>query len=298
MIQDSVQPTQTKQQRALVFGATGAIGQPVCALLLRNGWQVTAITRKEILPSVASIEWRYGALPSLEMADEEFDVIISCGPLDLFSLWFTQSSVRTKRVIAFSSTSVHVKQLSPEPVERAIAGRLRESEARLECAVTKRGVTAALLRPTLVYGAAMDRNISRIAAIAQRFGFFVLPGDALGLRQPVHVGDLAQAVIAAIPRVDAGVRSYDLPGGETLSYREMTQRILSGLQPPARLLIVPGIFFSVIAHVARMLSVQDAGAAVLARMRHDLIFDDSAARRELGYDPRSFSIDISMLKVR
>ena len=39
-----------------------------------------------------------------------------------------------------------------------------------------------------------------IAALARRTGVFVLPRDACGLRQPVHVDDLAERVSPACSR--------------------------------------------------------------------------------------------------
>lgn len=291
-------PALSTCNRALLFGATGAIGQKVCALLQQVGWTIIALTRQPGLTASSGIEWRFGALPDVSITDGNIDVIISCGPLDLFSLWYAQTEMNCARVVAFSSTSVHVKQSSPEQRERDLAERLQQAEARLIAAAASRAATVTILRPTLIYGSAMDRNISRIASIAHRYGFFLLPDDALGLRQPVHVDDLARAAIAVLQRGTGDAASYDLPGGETISYREMTARILAGVQPPAKLVIVPGPLFNFIARVARLLGIHDAGMAVLERMRQNLVFDDSAARSELGYDPRPFNVDASMLNHR
>ncbi|AKC87175.1 NAD-dependent epimerase/dehydratase family protein [Pseudoxanthomonas suwonensis] len=273
--------------RVLLFGASGQIGRCVLARLVRQGGRVVALSRHAQPPS-PGVEWRTGALPDAVGAAGDFDAILSCGPLDLFSHWYARSPTGAARVVAFGSTSVHVKGTSPDPAERELAARLHDAEARLADAAAARGVAATLLRPTLVYGAGSDRNLSRIAALARRHGYFVLPRDACGLRQPVHVGDLAAAALAALAREDGGFHSYDLPGGETLAYREMVARVLAALRPPARLLLLPGALFSLAAGAARRLGVHDAGAAVLARMRQDLAFDDSAARRDLDYAPRPF----------
>ena len=274
--------------RALLFGASGQIGRRVLARLLGRGWQVVALCRGEPPLAAAGVEWRQGALPDTAGSGEGFDAIFSCGPLDLFSLWYENHATGPARVVAFGSTSVHVKHASSDPAERELAGRLQAAEARIAAAVAARGAAATLLRPTLVYGAGSDRNLSRIAALARKYGLFLLPHDARGLRQPVHVDDLGDAALAALERPGADFASYDLPGGETLAYREMVGRVLAVLQPPARLLVLPGPLFSLAASVARRLGVHDAGQAVLARMRADLVFDAAAARRDLGYAPRQF----------
>lgn len=281
--------------RALLFGASGQIGRRVLALLLARGWQVVALSRGSPPPQ-AGVAWRAGALPDAAGVGEGFDAIVSCGPLDLFSHWLARTPTGTARVVAFGSTSVHIKADSPDPAERELALRLGQAEARVREAALARGAAATLLRPTLVYGAGTDRNLSRIAALARRHGFFALPHDALGLRQPVHVDDLASAAVAALSLTEPGVRAYDLPGGETLAYRQMVARVLAALRPPARLWVLPGPLFALAAGLARMLGVHDAGAAVLARMRQDLAFDVSAATRDLAYAPRPFRPEAAMFQ--
>ena len=272
---------------ALLFGATGPIGRRVLDRLLARGWQVTASSRGAP-PPLPGVEWRQGALPDTAGAGTGFDAILSCGPLDLFSQWYAATPTGATPVVAFGSTSVHVKDRSPDPAERALAARLREAEERVAAPAAGRDAPATLLRPTLVYGGGGDRNLSRVAALARRHGLFVLPHDARGRRQPVHVDDLADAALAALDRPGHGLRAFDLPGGETLAYRDMVARVLDSLQPPGRLWLLPGPLFSLAARTARTLGVHDAGPAVLQRMREDLVFDAEPARRALAYAPRGF----------
>mgnify|MGYP002620180434 CR=1 FL=1 len=103
-----------------------------------------------------------------------------------------------------------------------------------------------------------------------------------------------QAALAALRWNGPGVRAYDLPGGETLSYREMVARVLAALRPPRRLWVLPGPLFALAAWTARGLRLHDAGPAVLARMRQDLVFDAGPARRDLGYAPRGFAPEPGM----
>ena len=218
------------------------------------------------------------------------DIVFSAGPLDAFAAWFERSPRRPSRVIAFGSTSVHSKHDSPDAAERDIAQRLRTAEEPLSRECTRRGVQLVLLRPTLVYGAGRDRNLTRIAALAQRFGFFVLPSRAGGLRQPVHVEDLADAAWRVAGATLAPATAYDLPGGETLPYREMVTRVLACLEPPAKLIELPsGPLRAALWCAHRTGLVGDAGAGVWARLATDLVFDAQPARRDFGYAARGFS---------
>lgn len=275
-------------RHALVFGASGQIGRPLLARLGRRGWQVVAVSQR---PQTATpgVRWLRGDLAAVEGLPASVDAIFSCGPLDRFARWYARSSIECPRVVAFGSTSVEVKQDSTDAAERDLAARLREGEAGVLATAAARGVAATLLRPTLVYGAGGDRTLTRIAVLAQRWHRFVLPSDATGLRQPVHVDDLALAAFAVLDVAAAHGHTYALPGGETLSYREMVARVLATLQPPAKLHLLPPPVLRVVLALAQAGGVaRDFGTAALVRMREDLVFDAGPACRDFGYAPRAF----------
>jgi nucleoside-diphosphate-sugar epimerase len=279
---------------ALVFGGSGQIGRPLLARLQRRGWQVHAVSRTA-QPALPGVHWLRGDLESSEGLPERVEAIISCGPLDHFARWYAQSTIACPRVVAFGSTSVEVKQDSADAEERDVAARLREGECIVHEAATARGAAATLLRPTLIYGAAGDRTLTRIAAIARRWRRFVLPRDATGLRQPVHAEDLALAAFAVLDAAATHGRAYALPGGESLPYREMVARVLAVLQPPASLQVVPAPLFRALLSLAHAAGVaRGFGGAAVARMRQDLVFDLEPAHHDFGYAPRPFQPTAAM----
>ena len=273
---------------ALVFGGSGQIGMAVIERLLASDWRVTAISRVA-QSDRGEVNWLRGDLQHSPGLPEQVDAIFSLGPLDHFSFWYAQTSLIAPRVIAFGSTSLETKQASEDPPERDVAARLREAEARIFETARQRQAGATVLRPTLVYGAGRDKTLTRIASLARRTGFFVLPSGADGLRQPAHVQDLADAALAAVDAGNAHGRSYALPGGETLAYAEMVRRTLASLQPPARLIRVPTLLFKAALAGAHALGkMQSLSSAAVARMQEDLVFDVEPARRDFGYSPRGF----------
>lgn len=275
-------------RRALIFGASGQIGRPLLARLQRSGWQAFAVSRSAH-PDGERLHWLRGDCSGVDGLPDAVDAILSCGPLDAFARWYAHGHVAAPRVLAFGSTSLAVKQDSTDPGERALALRLGEGEAGVFAAAHARDAAATLLRPTLVYGAGRDRTLSRIAAIARRSGVFILPRGACGLRQPVHVDDLAEAALAALDAAASHGQAYDLPGGETLTYREMVARVLAALRPPARLLEVPRPLFRAALALARAGGrLRGLGDAALQRMQQDLVFDPAPAQRDFGYAPRAF----------
>lgn len=284
----SVHSAPVQGRRALVFGGSGAIGRALLARLLAAGWQVDAVSR-QVQPAVPGLYWRIGGFDQLSGVPARCDAIFSCGPLDRFSHWYAAAAIESPRVIAFGSTSDATKHAAADAGERELAGRLRDAGARVFAVAAARGAAATLLRPTLIYGAGSDRNLGRIVALARRTGFFVLPTDATGRRQPVLADDLAAAALAAIDAPAAAGQAFALPGGETLRYREMVARTLAVLTPTPRLLSVPPPVFSLALRAAHATGrLQGLPPGAVARMREDLVFDAGPARAAFGYAPGPF----------
>ena len=281
---------------ALVFGGSGQIGMPLLDHLRGDGWSVTAVSRDAQIDD-ASVRWLRGDLSRVERLPAAVDAIFSCGPLDHFARWYANSPVAAGRVVAFGSTSVEVKADSTDPRERALAARLAEGERVLFAGARRRGAGATVLRPTLVYGAGRDRTLSRIAAFARRWHCGLLPDGATGLRQPVHVDDLATAALSACAAGGASGHAYSLPGGETLPYREMVARVLQCLPSRPALIELPAPLFEAILRTARAFGVsRSVGDAMVARLRDDLVFDAGPARRDFAYAPRTFAPTADMFE--
>jgi nucleoside-diphosphate-sugar epimerase len=201
-----------------------------------------------------------------------------------------------RRVVALSSTSLFTKGDSPDSREQEIAEGLAAGEDALRTWGEARGVEWVILRPTLIYGRGRDRNIAEMARFMRRFGFFPLLGRAGGLRQPVYVGDVASACLAALSSAQAKNRAYNLSGGETLSYRDMAGRVFAALGRRPWLVTVPLRMFRWALAVMRLLPrYRHWSAAMAERMNRDLVFDHADAERDLGYAPRPFRLAVEDL---
>ena len=170
--------------------------------------------------------------------------LIHLAPLNILPAQLNAfSTIGVKRIIAFSSSSRHSKAESPIPAERAFAKRLDAAEQSLARFANESGIHWTVFRPTLIYGREMDRNITLIRRLIRAVGVFPLLGDASGLRQPVHAADLASACISALDNPHAFDKSYDLSGGETLTYRAMVGRIFESLNHRPRFVTIPMALF-------------------------------------------------------
>jgi nucleoside-diphosphate-sugar epimerase len=170
-----------------------------------------------------------------------------------------------------------------------VALRLADAEAAVAQFGDREGIRWTIFRPTLIYGGGRDRNVTDIARIIRWFGLFPIAGEGRGRRQPVHASDLARSCLLALDRPTTFGRIYELPGGETLRYREMVLRVAQGLGRRPRLLRVPrGLLRATLGLARRLPGFGHLTPAMAARMDEDMVFDSAPARRDFGYDPRPF----------
>ncbi len=273
----------------LVFGMSGQVGDALLAMLRDSQHQITAVSRGN-KNAEKNITWVQGGFPDFDGAGKNYDAIISLGPLDGFANWLAASASRTKKIVALSSTSIVTKKNSPDPKERQLALVLQKSEQLLIKHADMMNAALIILRPTLIYGAGRDQSLSRWLQVAKRFKFVVLPKNAAGLRQPVHVADVAGAVLSALELKSSGPVVLDLPGGEVLAFDQMLLRSLKANFPTTKVLRAPNYLFRLMLRLASFThSAGGLGPGFFARLGEDWVFDAIPARTMLGYDPRPFS---------
>ena len=273
--------------RILVIGLSGQVGEALLPRLRERELSVLALSRQAREPH-AGVDWILGSLESMPALPAGIDTVLSLGPLDAFAAWFATAGPRSARVIALGSTGRTDKLDSLDAAERELAGRLRAAEEQLFAAAAHQDCAVTLLRPTLIYGNGRDLTLSRLLGFARRWGFLPLPSDARGLRQPVHVADVAGAIVACLDAAGTEGRAYDLPGGETLRFDVMVRRAMTRLAPGRPVLLLPAGWFQTALQLGAWWRRAPVNQGVLARLRRDQLADDSAARHDFGYRPRRF----------
>lgn len=275
----------------LVIGASGQIGRFLLPRLLGAGHQVLALSRESHPSRHVGLRWLVGDVYAGPTVLPRLDVIFSLGPLDGFAEWLERVTLAgSPRVIAFGSMSAISKRESPDPLERALAERLLASERRVATAAQAGQLSWTILRPTLIYGAGLDRSLSALVRLGRRLRLFPHVAGAEGLRQPVHAEDLADACVAVWRSGSTRGNVYALGGGERLPFSDMLERVRRSLGVRSLALPVPlgaarGML--AIARIAPPLRALRSGA--LQRLQQDLVADNADAHRDFGWSPRGFA---------
>jgi nucleoside-diphosphate-sugar epimerase len=215
------------------------------------------------------------------------DMVVSAAPL----LALAQSRIapafaQASRIVAISSASASTKRTSPWRRDAQWSQAMYNAEHKIHELFPGR---SCLLRPTMIYGSGKDRNIVRLASVIRRFRVLPSFGSGRGLRAPVHVDDLACVVWAVLRLEDLPSAALHVPGGEVLEYREMVQRIASGLGVHCSIFELPRIPGALVPLLSRLPRSLSSLLAAASRTDEDLTVPDDAAA--LGVPRRGFSPD-------
>jgi len=209
--------------------------------------------------------------------------IVCLGPLNWLAHWLSLTRLPgTPHIIATSSMSAETKRDSPVPEDRDLSRLLREAETQLSTLCASRGMPWTIFRPTLVYGAGLDKSLTPVVQHALRRRVFPLPAGR-GQRQPVHADDIAAAMVAALTLPAGRNKTFSIGGGERLSAAEMFRRARRSAGSATLPLPIPRF----ILNAATLVSPAMRGP--VKRLDSDLIADNHHLEAVLGIHPRAFT---------
>ncbi len=274
---------------AVIFGATGLVGRHLAQRLAGGGFEGLCLSRStEPAPYEAPPGFSWGSVSGEGIlkvpASAALFSLVPISALPALVARFAGGD----RLIALSTSSVLFKAKSSDPHERDLAQGLRRAEEEVQRLCEDRGIAWTIFRPTLIYDPGRDANVSAIADFVRRFGVFPIVRPGTGRRQPIHAGDVAQAMAAAPDASAARNALFGLPGGETLTYREMVRRIFESLGKRPVLLHLPLGPARMAFFAWRALTGARYSAASLDRMNMALTLDPAPVREAFGITCRPF----------
>lgn len=278
-----------------ILGASSFVGRCVLSKLAQLDYRIIAFSRKDRFSKSDSVVWQrlpYNASSHKALTQKPINYWICVAPIWALPEHFSLLELHNaRRVIAISSTSCFTKRDSSDSKDQELVKRLTEAEGKLEKWAEAHNIDWIILRPTLIYGMGLDKNITQIARFVRRFHFFPLPEKAGGLRQPIHAEDVAGACVAVMQKTEINNRAYNISGGETLSYRDMVDRIFKAIGYRTLLFHLPLFIFRLAFFVISIFPrYQHWSATMLKRMNQDMIFDHTEAKKSFSFQPRKFRL--------
>lgn len=268
--------------RILVTGATGLTGGEVVRLLGDAGHEVSGASRHG-RPATAGAPGHLAVDCTDETAFgpllEKCDVLVHvAGILHVPTLARMPALRAPGMVVVVSTASIRSRYRVAAAAYQAAERMLRDVRP-----------DAIVIRPTMIYGSHLDRNVHHVLDFVDRFGFLPLFGGGRGRLQPIHYHDLAQA-ISALVLASPGV-TVDAGGSESLTIKEAGDAIFAALGRHPRYLPVP---LALALGPTKVLDRIRGGRIHerLLRTLEDRVADNEELIRLTGIRPRDFTMGV------
>ena len=280
--------------KVFVTGATGFTGSRVVPLLLKSGYEVRSLYRASSDRSVLSapeIEWAEGDLSdtlALTTAMNGADALVNVASLGFGhaeSIVSAAQQAGIQRAIFISTTAIFTQLNAGSKKVRVAA----------ELAIETSGLKYTILRPTMIYGSPRDRNMWRLIRFMRPSPIVPIFGDGKYLQQPIHVDDVAQAVVSCLSNDQTIGKSYNIAGKYPLTYNAVVDTIAGQLNKRVWKIHIPS------KPVVPLLGVFDRlripfpiKAEQVLRLNENKDFSYAEAQRDFEFSPLSFEEGIRL----
>lgn len=241
--------------KVLVTGGTGYVGQPIVASLLAHGHDVVVVQRAG---STRGMRTKHPQLTVREvpLLDEPGMIAATMGMDAVVNLvGIIRETPRhglTMQRLHVNATQVVVKAAQQAGVTRFIqmsalgarpdaVSRYHQSKWQGEEVVRASGIPAAILRPSVIFGAGGPgpNFVSQLTNLVVHAPLCPVIGDGQFMLQPVALQTIVDAVIVALRATTPVTGSYEVGGGDVISYRAILQRIADAHGKSLRTVRIP-----------------------------------------------------------
>jgi nucleoside-diphosphate-sugar epimerase len=272
--------------KILLTGGTGFTGAHVLSQLRERGLDARCLVRKTSdrsrLNGAEMVEGDLGDAASLDRAMHGMDVLLNTASIGFgHGPMIVEAAKRAgiRRVIFISTTAVFTTLNAATKTIRLAA----------EQAIQESSLDWTILRPTMIYGTPLDRNMVRLIRYLRRWRVLPVVGDGESLQQPVYVGDVAGAVLQSLDAPGSIGRAYNISGAAPLTFNEVVDTIGEEMRRKVWKVHVPaGPPIKVLQAIERMGVHLPVRAEQFLRLNENKAFDYGEAARDLGYAPISF----------
>ncbi len=222
---------------ATVFGGSGFVGRHTVRALARDGWRVRAAMRRpdlaghlqpmggvgQIAAVQANLRYPASIAASLDGADVAINLVAILYKSGAQT--FDAVHVDGARAVARAAKAAGVQRfihISGIGADQRSPGNYGRTKAAGEAAVLEEFPDAVILRPSIVFGPE-DGFFNRFANMARMAPLMPLVGGKTKF-QPVYVGDLALAILAAANGKARPGTVYEIGGPEVDTFRGLLDK--------------------------------------------------------------------------
>ena len=164
-----------------------------------------------------------------------------------------------------------------------------------EAAFLASGRSGVLLHPTMIYGAAGEDNVQRLAALLRRLPIVPLPGGGRALVQPIHQSDVTRCLRAALEVAWEGPHSLVIAGPEAVPYAAFVCAVAEAARLRRPWTIpVPAALLLGLTPLTMLPGLPRIRADEVRRLMENKAFPIDAMRRILGIDPLPLAAGLAL----
>lgn len=287
-----------------VFGGSGFVGTQVVRALAKRGWRVRVAVRKPHLAYDLRPQGDVGQIQPIrcDVTSKE-DVAAAVkgaqAVVNLVGILFETpgrkfetlqvEGARNVAEAARAAGATRLVQISAIGADADSPSAYSRTKAAGEAAAREAFPGAVVVRPSIVFGAG-DGFLNKFAALAAFAPALPLIGGGQTKFQPVHVGDVAEAIARAVVQPEAEGQTYELGGPSVWTFEDILKLILRETNRTRLLAPVPFFAARALGSVAQITALVGVAPPltrdqVLMLERDNVVAPGTKGLADLGIEP-------------
>ena len=256
-----------KAKNVLMWGGSGQIGRHLIRKLTKNQYRVTVVTRNIhqkglLIKSQGNQGWIN--VVEANIIDEKkirtlFQEADIC--INLIGILYEKKGSSFKNIHTLFPSILaklckeynleHFIHLSALGVDKAIDSNYAKSKSEGEKEILKNFPLSTILRPSLVYSSS-DNFSTSMMTLLNRLPVFPLYYSGKTLFMPIHAKDLVDIIFNVVSK-NTNSQIIECVGPETMTFKEILEKLLKLIGKRRLLLPVPLIFGKTIAKIFQLM---------------------------------------------
>lgn len=228
--------------KIFISGGTGFVGEHVCRALRERGHELRLLVHRRRVSAEDGIKYVEGDVTRLESFAVELSGCDAAINLVGIIREFPSKGATFEKLHVEATTNVleaarrndvsRYLQMSALGTRPDAVSAYHRTKWRAEESVRASGLEWTIFRPSLIFGP-KDAFINMLAAQIRLAPLMPVIGSGSYRLQPVHADDVARCFAQALEMPESVGKTYDLCGGDRLSYEALLDMVAGALGRPS-----------------------------------------------------------------